>query len=305
MPAHDFLIDSKRGMPRSLLRSPHHSMNAEELFLQHLATIDRIAAFVCRRNHLGESEAEEFAQQVKTDLIDNDYAVIRKFEGRSSFPTYLTTVIQRLFYQYRVREWGKWRPSAEARRLGDRAVTLERLLTRDGMSFSEAVNLLTTGGGGATTAELEAIYARLPVRQPRPVLVRKDVPPEVASAGSADGRVLDGERQSSARRLAECIDRFIGEQTPEDRMILRLRFWQGFKAAGIADAVGLDQKKVYKRLAKLLGMLRSVLETAGFGSAEIGDLLAHGEPIALEAEKSDPARPSLEVSEDRNGRREE
>jgi RNA polymerase sigma factor for flagellar operon FliA len=280
-------------------------MNAEELFLQHLATIDRIAAFVCRRNHLSDADAEEFAQQVKTDLIDNDYAVIRKFEGRSAFPTYLTTVIQRLFYQYRVREWGKWRPSAEAKRLGDRAVTLERLLTRDGLSFSDAVNLLTTAEGGPTVAELESIYARLPVRQPRPVLVGRDVPPEVASPGSADAKVLEAERESTARRLATTIDQFIGEQTAEDKMILRLRFWHDYKAPEISDAIGMDQKRVYKRLAKLLALLRAFLENAGFGGAEIGDLLAHGEPVGFEDEKSEGARPSLGVSGDRKGQRQE
>ena len=38
----------------------------------------------------------------------------------------------------RIAEWGKWRPSAVAKRLGPTAVLLDRLLTRDGRPFDDA-----------------------------------------------------------------------------------------------------------------------------------------------------------------------
>src|SRR5207302_4973448 len=135
-----------------------------------LGLIDRIAGFICRRNHVSSDEAEEFAAHVRLKLIENNYAVFQKFEGRSSLPTYLTTVIHRLFLQYRVQTWGKWRPSAEAKRLGDLAIVFERLITRDGYSLGEATQLLTTGRNRASRTELEAIYVRLPPRASRPVL---------------------------------------------------------------------------------------------------------------------------------------
>src|SRR5436190_23742802 len=119
-------------------------MNAEELFLANLGLVDRIVAFVCRRNHYRDDEAEDLAGHVRLKLIENDYAILRKFEGRSSFSTYLTTVIQRLSFQYRVQMWGKWRPSAEAQRIGEAGITLERLMTRDGLTFHEALETLTS-----------------------------------------------------------------------------------------------------------------------------------------------------------------
>src|SRR5687768_14189132 len=154
-------------------------MNPEDTYLQHLRTIERIAAFVARRHHLEASESEEFVQEVRVRLLDDDYSIIRKFEGRSTFSTYLTTVIGRLFAQWRVEQWGKWRPSAEAKRLGDKAVTLERLLSRDGYTLSEAVRVLTTGDMPYTISELEAIYMRLPSRTPRPIVVAEDNVPDV------------------------------------------------------------------------------------------------------------------------------
>src|SRR5437762_8206155 len=120
-------------------------MGVEQFFLANLRQIERIIAFVSRRNHLRPADGEEFAAHVKLKLIEANYAVLRKFEGRSTFSTYMTTVIQRLFFQYRVQMWGKWRPSAEARRMGDKGITLERLLTRDGYTFNEVVEILTTG----------------------------------------------------------------------------------------------------------------------------------------------------------------
>src|ERR1700743_405094 len=120
-------------------------MSAEDLFITQLRRIDAVAVHVCRRNRVGPSDMEEFAAHVRLKLIEGDYAIIRKFKGESTFGTYITTVIARLFFQYRVQMWGKWRPSAEAKRLGQKGVLLEQLLTRDGYSFDEACQILTTG----------------------------------------------------------------------------------------------------------------------------------------------------------------
>lgn len=234
---------------------------AEELFLTSLGLIDRIAAFICRRNHLSPADAEDFVAQVRLKMIENDYAVLRKFEGRSSIQTYLTVVIQRLFLEQRVQMWGKWRPSAEAQRIGDRAVTLERLMTRDGYSFREAVQMLTTGDRtGYTVNELEAIYFRLPVRTPRPVLVADAASAEaVPDHGSADERVMSEEEESSKRAEAQALDDAIGRMDPEDQLILRMRFWSEKRVGDIASILGLDPKKTYKRLDRMLAQLRREL----------------------------------------------
>jgi len=250
-------------------------MTPEQLYLQHLQSIDRIAAFVARRNHLGSDDAAEFAQEVRVRLLDDDYAVIRKFEGRSSFTTYLTTVILRLFHQYRIEQWGKWRPSAEAKRLGDKAITLERLITRDGYTFAEAVNVLTTPAGSQyDEAELEAIYIRLPPRTPRPIMVSGEVSSEAASVDAdAFDRVEMTDRERSARMAAHAIDSLIQSMDAQDRQILHMRFAQALKVPDIARRLHVEQKKVYKRLDTLFGRMRKKLEAAGLQRSEIGMLL--------------------------------
>lgn len=254
-------------------------MEAEDLYLINLGTIERIAAFICRRNHVNEDEAADFTAEVKFRLLENEYAIIRKFERRSTFSTYLTTVITRLYHQFRIEQWGKWRPSAEAKRLGDKAITLERLLTRDGYSFMEAVQILTTRSGGLyTIAELESIYVRLPSRQPRPMLISDDVSAEAAATpAGADEPLLARDRARAVRVAATAIDRVIAGLPPEDRLILQMRFWGTRKVPEIARALQLDQKKVYKRLDKLFAILRRALEGAGIGQGEVNSLLSSGD----------------------------
>ena len=258
-------------------------MSPKELYIENLRAIERIAAFVARRNHLCHDETLEFIQEVRVRLLDDDYAVIRKFEGRSSFTTYLTTVISRLFHQYRVEQWGKWRPSAEAKRLGDKAIVLERLVSRDGYTFSEAVQVLTTPGSSQyTVSELESIYLRLPQRGPRPMLVLGDVSPEAASVDAdAEHRVASRDRARCARRAVQALDCFMATMAPEDRLILQMRFWDGLKVPDIARRLHLDQKKVYKRLDRLFVAMRAALERAGVDHAQVRLLLSGGDQDIL------------------------
>ncbi len=254
-------------------------MSAEDIYLQNLRTIERIAAFVARRHHLNASEAEEFIQEVRVRLLDDDYAIIRKFQGRSSISTYLTTVIGHLFSQWRVEQWGKWRPSAKAKCIGEKAVTLERLLSREGFTLQEAVGVLTTPGGSSyTIGELEAIYLRLPARTPRPVFVSEETVPDVITVeADAYARMEAGDRARVARQVSQKLDESIEAKTGEDRLILQMRFWHGRRVPDIAQALHLDQKKLYKRFDHLLLELRRELESAGFTHKDVAGLFNSGD----------------------------
>ncbi len=273
------------------------NFDVEQYFLANLRQIEQIIAFVCRRNHVDAQDAEEFAQHTKLKLIESNYAILRKFEGRSLFTTYLTTVIQRLFFQYRVQLWGKWRPSAEAKRLGDKAIALERLITRDGYSFTEAVDILTSTPDSVFTAhELEVLYVRLPPRMPRPVLVSDADAPDVAADGvDAANDLLSAERECTARRAAAALDECIAGLDAEDQVILRMRFANAMRVPDIARILNLDMKKLYKRIDKLLIRLKSALEKAGIQRSEIDDLLVHGDQdicLRLVREENKNQRPS-------------
>ena len=81
-------------------------VNAKELFESSLGLVEQVIAFICRRHRLYDARAEDFASYARLALIDSDYAILRKFQGRSSLGTYLTTVIHRLYLDYLNREHG-------------------------------------------------------------------------------------------------------------------------------------------------------------------------------------------------------
>src|SRR5262249_26292549 len=114
--------------PRRLHLTMAERQDYSALLLQHLPWIERAAGGLCRRHALDPDECDDFASYTKARLLDDDYAVLRKFRGESALTTYLTVVLSMFFRDYRVSRWGRWRPSAAARRRGPLAVRLETLV---------------------------------------------------------------------------------------------------------------------------------------------------------------------------------
>jgi hypothetical protein len=79
--------------------------SGEALFLANLDLIDRIIGFVCRRHYLNAADAEDFASHARLELMVDEYAVLRKFQGRSSLKTFLSITLQRIFFDYRIAAW--------------------------------------------------------------------------------------------------------------------------------------------------------------------------------------------------------
>jgi RNA polymerase sigma factor (sigma-70 family) len=246
----------------------------EEVFLAHLALIERIAAFVCARHHVPLADAEDFSSHVKLKLIEDDYAILRKFEGRSSLSTFLTVVVNRLFLDYRISAWGKWRPSAEARRIGEVAVLLEQLTVRDRCSFEDACERMTANHAvTATRQELEAIAARLPPRVRRQ-FETDEVLESVATADrSPDDLALDGERQALADRVSAILDRTLRQLDTQDRLILVLHYKDGRTVADIARMLSLDSKRLYRRMERLERGLRETFDAEGIDGTNVLEML--------------------------------
>jgi RNA polymerase sigma factor for flagellar operon FliA len=250
--------------------------NPEEWFVSLLPVLNRIIAFEVRRHRASPETHEDFRSQVHLRLIENDYAILRKFEGRSSIQTFLTTVVVNQFKDYLNRELGKWRPSAVAARLGAEAVQLERYLIRDQLPFDEACAALAARHGvTASREELEALARKLPVRFRR----RRESEAAIenmAAPGGADQNVLDDERAAFFNRVMGIITKACAAMAPEDAVLVSMRFADGRKVSDIAAALGLPQKPLYERLNKLARLLRSSLEAEGI-SAEVARNLLEGD----------------------------
>lgn len=255
---------------------PAAATDAKQLFLQNLASITRLAAAVARRHGLSAADAEDFESEVRLKLIENDYALLRKFQGRSSLMTYLAVVVANLFRDYRIRNWGKWRSSAEARRLGPVAERLEELIYRDGYTVTEAVDRVrATLAPQHTSRQLVGLALRLPSRvRARPTECA--APEDLPAASRADELLA-----SQAEEWQEACDALagaLGTLPEEDRLVVRLRYWEGLSVADVSRVMHLEQKPLYRRLEGNLKRLRTALEAAGLDAGRVSELLDGGAP---------------------------
>lgn len=251
------------GIIRHPMASTVDSGEAESLFTAHLPVIERVIAFVCRRHHLSADETGDFASHVRIKLLSDNCAVLRAFGGRSSMQTYLTVVITRYLLDVQRESWGKWRPSAEATRMGPVAVLLDRLLTRDGYSVDEAHEIITTNHQlDLTRADVERIVSALPQRQPRRFETDERLADRPAPPASTD-IVADGEAIAGAPHVAAALQRALGSLSPQDRLVLTMRFRDGVPVVQIASALGLDQRALFRRIEKMLRDVRRRLERDG------------------------------------------
>jgi RNA polymerase sigma factor (sigma-70 family) len=251
--------------------------DAADLFQSQLPLIEGVIRFIARRHRLAEPDAEEFASQVRLKLIVDDYQVLRGFRERSSLRTYLSTVVERLFLDYRIRQWGKWRPSAEARRAGELAVRLEALLHKDGVPFEEAVEvLLVTERVSSTRAEIEALRARLPHRTPRRIVGDDALGDLPVSGATAESAVLAREAAAVATRTRAALAVALNDLAPQDQIVLRLHFAEGLTIADVARALHVEQKPLYRQLERSLASLRTSLEAQGVRSEVVTEWLGCG-----------------------------
>ena len=250
-----------------------HLTHSENLFFAHHAKIEQAIRAVCRRHRLPPEDAEDFASDARIHLMENDFAALRRFRGQSTISTYILTVVTHFGQDWRNARWGKWRPSAEARRQGALATHLERLLCRDGLTFEEACETLTALNLTTSRRDLESVAATLPMR------VRRRFVPDVhlddrAAAGPTPDAVADNRAAiTSARQVVRLLAHAIASMPPEDILILQLRFDDGFRVVEIARTLRLDQKPLYRRIERLLGHLRAELERRGLAADLVRDLL--------------------------------
>lgn len=266
-------------------------MSRQDVYSQHADTIEAVITAVCRRHRLPAEQAEDLASQIRLKLLKDDAAVLRRFEGRASMRTYLVTVAERVLMDWRVHEWGKWRPCQEARRLGPLAVELDRLLTRDSMPYEEAVELLVARGQAQSRGELDAIRPRLANRTGRWKVGGEVLEFMPAPQGAADDGVAASEHETRVMKAGTALAAALAELSPEDQIILRLRFQDGFTVARIAALIGEDQKPLYRRFERLYARLKEALTTAGVTEEDIGDLFggpALDLPPALDAVTGNP-----------------
>lgn len=230
--------------------------------LEHnLPLITHLATTLSRRGGLPADCAEEYVSWSLARLIYDDYAVLRKFRGGSKIRQYLTIVLARYLLDFRNQAWGRWRPSAAALRMGPAAMFLERLIYRDRLAVREACEFVRR----RFLVDPLAMYRALP-RRWRPV----QVPPhEALLDGPHDKVIAEAESREELELVTDRLRAALAELDPEDLVVVRLLFWEERTVAEIARQLNLDPKRLYRRVARVLGGLRRALEKRGVDLATV------------------------------------
>lgn len=230
------------------------------MFEANLPLIRDLLRRQCARHRLSREDGEDFSSYAMLRILEDDYAVLRRFAGRSTLRTYLTTVTCRLLLDYRNQQWGKWHASARAKCLGGTAVRLETLIQRDGCSPQEAVaRLLDASDESISPEALIRLVDSIPQR-----LRRRFEGPErligMPAAERADDRLLRAERATRAKQLRAALHRALQTLSREDRLILEMRFRDGITVRQIASTLQLESRLLYRRIERCLRRLRPCLE---------------------------------------------
>lgn len=250
-------------------------MKYQRLLLDHLSLVDQIVRTSGRRRHLAATELEDFSGFVRLRLIENDYAILRKFQNRSSWWTYLSAVIERLSLDYCAEKWGRWRPSTMAGRLGPAAVVLERLVSRDGHTLEEALEIIRSSHSfGLARADLLKMWQQLPLRV-RTTDVGEEAAAAMPSPRTSEESVDAAELHEKIERIGRALQASLDQLSAQERVILALRFDQDLTMAQIAKLTGSSVPTLHRRLEKAVRLLRASLSSSGLDRRGIMELIGH------------------------------
>jgi len=244
--------------------------------------INNVIQSVCRKRVNQPQEIEECVSYILEQLVNNDYAILRKFkeDGRAKLQTYLYTVFNRLLIDKLRKEEGYFRPSVYAKRLSIFAERLERLLFQKKHTLEESYQILKNDPEFTWTYDYTSKLANELWRQERPVVeTHGDIDEHASSKSKLDvndnpekalqnkelinkGAIIEDSLESACQGLSH-----------EDSLLLKLRFTSQKSVSEISRILGQTRKVVERKIRVLLNRLRDNLLSKGMTKEEVSEII--------------------------------
>lgn len=233
-------------------------------------TVRALVARAATRRRVPPQDHDDIASGVWMRLTQDNARAFRQFRGDGPVRAYLAVIVEREILDWQSANWGRWRPTREAKRLGPAAVSFERLVHRDRLSASDARATLAAQNLCPPALTCDRLSSR------RPQALRRRVPltdVEPRSANDPWTSFREASRRGAGRRLGRQLLQVLRSLPAADQVALRLRYEQGLKVNQIAGVLAVDVKKMYRRLAAIHADLKRGLMDLGVSPDEAADLV--------------------------------
>jgi RNA polymerase sigma factor (sigma-70 family) len=236
-------------------------------YAPHIEAVESAVAAVSRQYRLTRWQTDELRSETWLKLVKTGWRAFSRFRGESRLHTYLTAVVRNVLQDQRNKEWGKWRPSLKARRLGTTAVAIERLVNRDRVPPEMIHHLVRprSEAEGVMIADVVAALSRRPFRQMISSDILGRMPSQEPSPFDLASR---NESRATRLRAKMALRRALAGLTGRERSLVAWRYFDGRTIADYVSAAGVDEKRVYRDFARILKRLRAGLERQGIYSGE-------------------------------------
>jgi RNA polymerase sigma factor (sigma-70 family) len=234
-----------------------------------------------------ENEALELSNQVLDTLQHNDYRVLRQFKGDAKLSTYITTIIARQAVDLVRKKLGRSREKERAQKFGKIGMMIYEKVILQGCSLEEIyLELKSSEDISQSLEELETITEKIKGKKISLTFSNGDNP--MVKNGviiDEDGDYIIPDKKNDPeellieeqrkQKLGEVVKEIIAQLNGEERIILRMRFpandeEKPGKVEQIATVLGISEKAVYKRIARVLHKCKNLLDQKGVA---VNDLL--------------------------------
>lgn len=238
-----------------------------------------------------ENEALELSNQVLDTLQKDNYHVLREFKGNARITTYITAIISRRAVDLIRKKLGRGREKERAKELGDIGTLLYQRVLKDGCPLPEVFRELQNDGGfPGSLEELETMVQKIKGKNPGSHLPGASQPFNGSSAVKNGKIISENEyvipdtkndprdilmETQRKRKMHDVIQSILTQLNGEERLLLRMRFPTGEdekprSVEQVSRVLGISQKAVYKRIARLLKKCKDTLNREG---VTVNDLL--------------------------------
>jgi RNA polymerase sigma factor (sigma-70 family) len=247
-------------------------LTGSESRFEHLRhEVTAAASRVARAYRLSASDADDLRSDLWLKVLENK-RTLRTLRARARPSSYLVAIARNLLLDQRNKSWGKWRPSAAARRAGGYGIALDRLVTRDGLSVDVAQAMLRCAGKAPGDCSVSTMTLEFPSRLKR-VFVGVEAVDAVSIAHNRRDISWDHERRRVERLVQQALTEVLAGLPHFDRQLLKWRFVDDLTIAAMAPRVRMTAGALYRHFSRLLRDIRMSLEQVGVDLPTVRSLL--------------------------------